>query len=113
MHELALSNSMVEIIEREAILQVFDRVDTIRLEIGALTCVEPEALRFCFDTATQGTVAQGARLEIVTVPGEARCCDCGEAHAIRRWGVPCTACGSYRLDVRGGDEMRIKELEVN
>ncbi len=113
MHELALSHSMVEIIEREAVLQAFERVETIRLEIGVLTCVEPEALRFCFDTATRGTVAEGARLEIIAVPAEASCRDCGAERAIRRWGTACTACGGHRLDVHGGDQMRIKDLEVH
>lgn len=112
MHELTLCQNMVEIIEREAVLQAFERVEAVRLEIGALSCVEPEALRFCFDTATHGTVAEGAELEIIAVAAEARCRDCGAEQAFRRWGAGCAACGGHRLDVRGGTEMRIKDLEV-
>lgn len=113
MHELTLCHSLVEIIEQEAVLQSFQRVETVRLEIGALSCVEPEALRFCFDTATQGTVADSARLEIITVPAEARCRDCDAEQSFHRWAAACTACGGHRIDVRGGDQMRIKELEVH
>lgn len=113
MHELVLSHSLVEIIEREAILQDFEWVETVRLEIGVLTCVEPEALKFCFDASTKGTVAEGARLEIISVPAEASCRDCGTKRAIRVWGAACTACGGHRLDVHGGDQLRIKDLEVN
>lgn len=112
MHELTLSCNLIEAIEREATLQAFDRVETVWLEIGALSCVEPEALRFCFDTVARRTLVDGARLEIVSVPGTASCRDCGAESAVRRWGDACTACGGHRLDVRGGDQMRIKSLEV-
>ncbi len=113
MHELTLSRNMVEIIEREAVRQSFQRVETVRMEIGALSCVEPEALRFCFGTVTRGTVAEGARLEIIVMPAEARCRDCGAEHAVDRWGAACQACGSHLLDLNGGDRMRIKDLEVH
>lgn len=113
MHELTLCRNMVEIIEQEAVLQAFRRVDTVRMEIGVLSCVEPEALRFCFDTTTRGTVAEGARLEIVVVPAEARCRDCGAEGAVERWGDACRSCGGHRLDLRGGDRTRIKEMEVH
>lgn len=113
MHEMALSQRMVEIIEREATLQTFQRVETVRLEIGALSCVEPEAFLFCFDTVTQGTVAEGARLEIITVPGDAWCPDCHARLPICQWGAACPECGGIRLEVRGGTQMRIKDLEVH
>ena len=113
MHELALSHNMVEIIEREAALQAFRRVETVRLDVGVLTCVEPEALRFCFDTVTRGTVADGARLEIFTVPARASCRDCGSEQEFDRRGAACPECGGYRLDLHGGGDVRIKELEVH
>lgn len=113
MHELALCHSMVQIIEQQAALQDFQRVEIVRLEIGALTCVEPEALRFCFDTVTRGTLAEGAAIDIVTVPAVARCRDCGAEQTIHRWSTACSSCGGYRLDIRGGDRMQIKEMEVH
>ena len=113
MHELTLCRNMVEIIEQEAVRQSFQRVETVRMEIGALSCVEPEALRFCFGTVTRGTVAEGARLEIIMTPAEARCRDCGAERAVDRWGTACRACGGHRLDLRGGDRMRIKDMEVH
>jgi hydrogenase nickel incorporation protein HypA/HybF len=103
---------MVDIIEREAVLQAFDRVETVRLEIGMLSCTEPDALRFCFDTATKGTVADGARREIIAVPARVLCQDCGAEATVERWGAGCPACDGYSLKIRGGDQMRIKDLEV-
>ncbi len=46
------------------------RVTAVRLEVGKLACVAPEALRFCFDVCAQGTCLEGARLEILDLPGE-------------------------------------------
>jgi len=113
MHELSLSQSMVGIIEHQAVLHDFSRVSKVRLEIGVLSCVEPEALTFCFDTVTRGTLAEGATLEIMTVSGLAWCLDCEAVVAMRRRGEPCARCGGYRLQLRAGDEMRIKDLEVH
>ncbi len=113
MHELTLCRNLVGIIEQEAIRQSFQRVETVRMEIGVLSCVEPEALRFCFGTVTRGTVAEGARLEIIMMPAEAQCRDCGAERAVDRWGTACQACGSHQLDLHGGDRMRIKDMEVH
>lgn len=113
MHELSLSESMVRIIEHQAAIHNFSRVAKVRLEVGALSCVEPEALVFCFDTVTRGTLAEGATLEIMTIPGEARCLECAAVVAVPQRGRPCTRCGGYRLELRAGDELRIKDLEVD
>lgn len=112
MHELALSESMMQIIREQAALQSFSRVKTVRLEIGALSCVEPQALRFCFDTVKKGTLADAAALDIIMRPGRAWCWDCGETVLLGTRGEPCPSCAGFRLEVNGGDEMRIKELEV-
>jgi hydrogenase nickel incorporation protein HypA/HybF len=112
MHELSLSSGMLEIIEKQAIEVGFDLVRVVRLEIGALTCVELDALRFCFESVTRGSVADGARLEIVGVPGEAWCWDCEAVVPLARRGEACERCDGYRLKVRDGEQVRILELEV-
>ena len=112
MHELSLSRNMVGIIESEAAIHRFGRVTRVRLQIGALSCVAPEALSFCFDAATRGTVAEGAILEILSVPGSAWCRDCDAAVPIGQFGDPCPRCHGYSLRIQAGDEIRIKDLEV-
>ena len=112
MHEMSLCQSMVDIITEQAATGDFDRVTGVRLELGALSCVEPEALRFCFDAVTKGTPAEGATLDIVVVPGSAWCWECDDTVAILALGLPCPACGGYSLQVTGGREMRLTELEV-
>ena len=73
MHEMALTQSLVELIEDEGRKQGFSRVRVVRLEIGALGSVEPEAMRFCFEAVARGAIVEGARLDIDVVPGEGWC----------------------------------------
>lgn len=87
-------------------------VRVVRLEIGALAAVEIESLRFAFDVVRSGSVADGAELDIVQVPGSAWCMQCSRSVAIAERGDPCPECGSWQLQVTGGDQMRVKELEL-
>ena len=112
MHELALCQSVVESLREQARVHGFERITTVRLEIGALSCVSAEAIDFCFSAVARGTLADGARLEVVRLPGEAWCLDCGVSVMLEERHDPCPRCGGHRLRVTQGDEMRIKELEV-
>jgi len=112
MHEMALAASMRDIVEDVARRNGAARVSAVLVELGALACVEPAALRFCFDASMQGSLAEGARLEIAVTPGEAWCMPCGRTVGIARRGEPCPDCGSYQLQVSGGDAMRVTEIEV-
>jgi len=112
MHEMSLCAGIVEVLEEQARVQDYSRVKTVRLEIGELAGVEIEALRFGFDVTTRGTLAHGAVLEMIRLPGIARClhCQCS-AETCQRFD-PCPRCGSYRRQITAGEEFRIKELEV-
>lgn len=112
MHELALTQSLIEALREEAVLRGFARVRRVTLAVGALGHVEPEALAFCFDVAARGTLAEGAELRIERPPGSAFCTDCGSLVALAARGEPCPGCGGYRLLVRSGEELTIRELEV-
>ncbi len=112
MHEMALAESMLEIVERTARANGATRVKGVWLEIGALSHVAPDALRFCFDAVTRGSLAEGAALEIVATPGAAWCMPCGETVPLARVGDPCPRCGSYQLTVSQGDAMRVREIEI-
>ena len=113
MHEMALCRGVVQIIEEQAEANAYTRVKTVRLEIGPLATVEPEALRFCFDAATRGTLAENAKLDIITTTASAWCFSCEETVTISERNGVCPDCGSYQVQVAGGDELRIKELEVD
>jgi hydrogenase nickel incorporation protein HypA/HybF len=113
MHELSLAASLIELIEDEARRSGFARVSKVWLEIGALAGVEPEALRLGFEALAPSTCAQGAELEILTPPGLALCLDCQLDIEIAAYHEGCPQCGGHRLQVTGGTQFLLKELEVS
>jgi len=112
MHEMSLCESVLQVVEEEAQKQQFGKVKWLQLEIGALAGVEVEAMRFCFDAVSRNSILQGAALDIVQSPGQAWCMQCAASVEVNERYSPCPRCGSYQLQVTGGDEMRIKQLEV-
>ncbi len=113
MHEMSLCEGVLQVLETEAKNQGFKTVKTVWLEIGELSSVEPEAMLFSFDVVTRNSLADGAKLEIIRVPGTAWCMQCSESVIIKKRFDECPDCGSYQLQVTAGDEMKIKELEVD
>ncbi|MHB1619400.1 MAG: hydrogenase maturation nickel metallochaperone HypA [Sulfuricella sp.] len=112
MHEMSLAEGVLQVIEDNAKINGFSRVKTVWLEIGELAIVEVEAMRFCFDSVVKGTLADGARLEIIITQGKGHCLDCGKTVPIQLRYDPCPLCGGYPVEPTGGLEMRVKELEV-
>lgn len=112
MHEVGLAQSIVELVREQARAQSFASVKTVFLRIGALANVEPDALLFGFDSASRGTVAEGARLEIERSPGTALCAACGKSVVVSSRLEDCPSCSSSQLLITSGDELRVTELEV-
>lgn len=117
MHELALMNSLVDAIAE----QLHDpdpsaatrtrRVAVVRLEIGMLAGVALDPLRFAFEACAGGTLLEGAQLEILSIPGRARCKCCGCEHPTTSLLAPCP-CGSFDRVLVSGNELRLKDVEV-
>lgn len=112
MHEMSLAEGIRGIVVDAAANGNFTRVKCVVLEIGALSSVEVDALRFCFDVVMRDTVAASAVMEVVAVAGSGWCMQCCETVAIARLYDPCPRCGSYQVQATGGTEMRVLELEV-
>ena len=112
MHEMSLAEGVLQVIEDAARQDPFSQVVAVWLEIGELSGVEPEALAFCFDAVTRGSVAAGACLEIVAVPGQAWCAACHQSVPVKEIFDACPHCGGYPLQVTDGRQMRVKEIEV-
>ena len=108
MHELALTQSIVEICAERA---EGAKVRRVTLEIGSLAAVMPDALRFCFDVCAGGTGLEGARLEIIDVAGRGRCRACGAQMEMRDYLTRC-GCGSFDIECTAGEGLRVKEMEV-
>jgi len=108
MHELALTQEIVEILRERAGER---KVRRVVIEIGKLSAVLPDAVRFCFDLCAEGTPVEGATLEILEPAGRARCRACaGDVTLDRPFGR--CACGSSDLDWISGEELRVREMEV-
>lgn len=112
MHEMALCQSMLDLIEQQRIAQNFARVQRVIVEVGVLGHVDPHALEFAFDVSARATSAENAELEIREIAGEAWCMNCSDLVSINTRGESCPTCGGYQLIVRQGEELRLKELEV-
>ena len=112
MHELTLARAVVARCAEAAERDEFSRVVRVKLALGPLGHVDREALAFAFDVAAAGTLADGARLEIEHVAGAAHCLGCGGDVAIRSRADLCPVCGEGPLVVTGGEDMKIRELEV-
>lgn len=112
MHEMSLAEGMVTAVQEQSKLQNFRHVKRVVLEIGALSHVDPHAMEFSFEAATRGTLMDGADLEILSPAGQARCFACDSDVTIERRGDGCPNCGSHQLIVTGGEDMKIKALEV-
>ena len=108
MHELSIADAIVGVCAERA---SGSRVIRVRLEIGRLSAVLPDAVRFCFEVCAKDTVVEGATLEIVETPGRARCGDCDSEVAVERLAGRC-GCGSANLRVIGGLELKVREMEL-
>lgn len=112
MHELSLLENVREILENHALNQKFSRVTKVTLEIGKLSSVEPDALRFGFDVVMKDSLAENAELIISELSGLGVCRQCGLQVEMESAYDPCPHCGSPLVKVIQGSEMKIKDLCV-
>ena len=107
MHELSLATAVVDACAERA---EGARVLRVRVEIGQLAAVLPDALRFCFEICAEGTAVEGAELEILETPGRAVCELCDSMVALSSPFGRCQ-CGGI-LRIVAGDELRVKDMEI-
>ncbi len=113
MHEITLCQNAVEIMQQFALRHHARRITSVWLEVGAFSCVEPEALRFCCDLACRQTLAEGCDLHLDTPAAVSWCHDCQRDITLLMAGVLlCPDCGGRRLRVIADDGMKIKRIEI-
>jgi len=109
MHELSITRSVVAIVAEQAAGR---QVLRVTLEVGRLSGLMPEALQFCFELCAQGTPLHGARLDIVDVAGRGRCTACGAENRLEFPVGRCPSCQAPCLAIVAGEELNIREMEV-
>ena len=89
------------------------RVNRVRLTIGELTAIMPDALHFAWEALTPGTPAEGAVLEVQEVGARSRCLECGTEWEHDQYDRLCPKCGSFACEVLAGNELRIDDVDVD
>jgi hydrogenase nickel incorporation protein HypA/HybF len=108
-HEVGITQEIVAI---AAELAKTAKVRRIVVEIGRLTAVLPDAVRFCFEACAEGTSVAGADLEIVELPARGRCRACSAEQVFdRAYGV--CPCGATEFEWLSGEELRVTSVEVH
>lgn len=108
MHELAIAESVVS-----SVLQRTEgrHVSVVRLRVGQLAGVVPDALTFCFELATAGTPLEGSTLEIEHQPGRAHCRSCDADFSLVDAFLLCD-CGSADVQLLSGRDLCVTSVEV-
>jgi hydrogenase nickel incorporation protein HypA/HybF len=112
MHEFSIAMDIVDIAVSSARNEAATVVKEIEVEVGQLSGVVMEALRFSLEAAVKGTMLETARKNLVLVPGKARCTRCSEEYDTDTLFRPCPACGALAPEIIQGRELRVKSLIV-
>jgi hydrogenase nickel incorporation protein HypA/HybF len=112
MHELAITQSLLQIALDKARESGAKNIRCINLRIGRLTGYVPEAVEMNFGMLSPGTLAEGAKLLIQWVPVRISCKDCGKGSELGEFEMCCPNCGSTNVSITGGREMFIESMEI-
>ncbi len=113
MHELAVAQSIVEVVTAQASASGAARVTSVRLRIGEANSIVEDSLAFCFELLTsEDDLLAGARLEIEPVPHRAWCPRCEAEFAVVTFVAQCPSCGDWSREIRSGTEFQIAEIEI-
>lgn len=113
MHEMGIAMEIVDI-AKASIPQEMQgaRVQRVNLQVGKLSAIVSESLRFCFDLVTKDTPLEGAELAIEELPVVARCKDCHTQWTVTEAVFTCKNCQSGNIDILSGRELDITSIEI-
>lgn len=112
MHELAITEGIMEAALPAAEKSGAKKILEIRLKIGELSGVFPECIEEYLNMLAKGTIAEGAKLKVEKIPISIRCGECGFEGPVERKNVRCPECGSGDFRITGGREYYVDSLEV-
>lgn len=112
MHELMVTESLLEIALRHACEAQAARITDLYLVIGELSSVIDDSVQFYWDIVSEGTSAEGANLHFRRIPAEMACQECAETYD-PKVALTCPACGSSNVRVVAGQEFYLEAIEVS
>jgi hydrogenase nickel incorporation protein HypA/HybF len=112
MHELAIAQSILEIVTQSVPVDQKPDVRLIRLKVGKLTGVISDSLKFCFGAIVSDTPLKDASLAIETIPAVFFCPDCGHKFEIEDLAFFCPVCKSINIKMITGSELDITQIEL-
>ena len=111
MHEMALMQNLLKIVEKTISAHPVKRVNSVTLSVGELSNAMPDALFFAFEAASQSGALKGAKLIINKVPVTARCETCGIEYQPAGFPILCPECKSNRYTITQGEDIYIDRLD--
>ncbi|MBI5385454.1 MAG: hydrogenase maturation nickel metallochaperone HypA [Verrucomicrobia bacterium] len=113
MHEVGIMQEAVRMAIETATAQGAGRVHGLRLRVGAMSGVVPEAMQFAFDMVCAGTIAEGAKLEIERVPATCWCGTCQAEFECADFVNECPRCHALSGELRRGRELNLASVEMS
>jgi len=113
MHELAVTESLLEIAIRHAQAQNARRITGLYLVLGQWSSIVDDSVQFYWDIISDGTIAKGAILHFRRVPVVLTCQDCGKEYQPASEDFACPECGGTNAKVKTGEEFYLESIEVD
>jgi len=113
MHELAITQSILEIALRHADQSKAQRITDLHLVIGQWASAVDDSVQFYWDTISDGTIAKGAKLHFRRIPAELLCQDCNQTYIPAGRDLFCPRCGSSRIKVVHGEEFYLESIDID
>lgn len=112
MHELSVCQALIKQVEHIALTRNAREVIEINVQIGPLSGVEPRLLQQAFSIACAGTVADGAQLNLTSMPVSVRCRSCDQVTDVLPTRLVCGHCGDWRTSIISGDDLLLTTVEL-
>ncbi len=113
MHELAITQSMFDIVLKQAEQVKAKKVSKINLVIGEMTGVVADSVQFYLDFLTRGTIAEGASVSLIMVKPKAKCRKCGREFELKEFDWTCPQCKDISVEIIAGKELFVESIEVD
>jgi hydrogenase nickel incorporation protein HypA/HybF len=113
MHELPVTESILEIALRHAGAAGATKVSDIHLVIGQLSSIVDDSVQFYWDIVSDGTIAKGAKLHFRRLPARMYCRECEREYSPAEGSLFCPDCGGADVQILSGDEFQVEAIEVD